>query len=72
MPDSKIVKDLIESTSLNGESKTTADDILFYLMIAVLDQPLLKLEKFLPKCIEDFINGDYHFHAYTKGFNRFV
>lgn len=37
MPDFKLVKDLVEGTSLNGESNTTAGDILYYLMTGVLE-----------------------------------
>jgi hypothetical protein len=72
MPDFKTVRDLVEGTSLNGESNTQAGDILFYLMTGVLEQPISKLEEFLPVFMGDFIKCDYQSHAYTKGFSRFV
>lgn len=72
MPDFKTVKDLIEGTSLNGQSNTTAGDILYYLMTGVLEQPISKLEEFLPTFMEDFIKCDYPSQTYIKGFSRFV
>jgi hypothetical protein len=42
-PDFKKIKELIDTTSINGEQNTQAGDILYYLLTSIIELPIPKL-----------------------------